>query len=65
MTTAVVSPSKRAQALRTEAAGLSGQQRDYLLWLAAEWDKTAAREARAGKRVQARDDLRGEFASAD
>jgi hypothetical protein len=61
----IQTPAKRAQALRAEAAGQSGQKRDYLLWLAAEWDKTAAREARAGKKVQARDDLRGEIASVD
>jgi len=65
MTSSALIPAKRAQALRAEAAGQSGQQRDYLLWLAAEWDKTAAREARAGKKVKARDDLRGELAGAD
>jgi hypothetical protein len=37
------SPSSQAAALRAKAAALDGHERDYCLWLAAEWDKTAAR----------------------
>ena len=39
-----VTPSQHAADLRNRAADLLGQDRTYLLWLASEWEKTAARE---------------------
>lgn len=38
-----ISPIAQAGAARAKAAGLSGKDREYWLWLAAEWDKTSAR----------------------
>lgn len=34
-------PAVQASNLRAKAATLDGGERDYCLWLAAEWDKTA------------------------
>jgi hypothetical protein len=38
-----ISPSQQAAKLRSMASELAGPDRDYHLWLASEWDKTAAR----------------------
>jgi hypothetical protein len=39
-----LSPTAHAVELRKRATALSGPDRDYYLWLAVEWDKTAARQ---------------------
>ena len=38
-----LNPTAQAAELRARAAGLAGDDRAYCLWLAAEWDKSAAR----------------------
>jgi hypothetical protein len=38
-----ISPFDQAAAHRAKAAELDGAERDYHLWLAQEWDKTATR----------------------
>ena len=58
------SPSAQAAQLRRQANDESGARQQYLLWLAAEWDKTAAREAQS-KRRPAAGDLRSNLIRAD
>jgi hypothetical protein len=36
-------PTEQARKLRKRAAELVGPERDYFLWLALEWEKSAAR----------------------
>jgi hypothetical protein len=38
-----LSPTAMAKEFRAKAATLTGADRDYCLWLAGEWDKTAMR----------------------
>ena len=42
-----LSPAAQAAELRRRATTLSGPDRDYYLWLAVEWDKTAVRQTAA------------------
>ncbi|MGA0604358.1 hypothetical protein ACO2Q0_00010 [Phenylobacterium sp. VNQ135] len=37
-------PAERAAELRLRAQAVDPAQREYLLWLAAEWDRTAMRD---------------------
>jgi hypothetical protein len=43
-----ISPLQKAVELRAQAEGAGGEARSYLLWLAQEWEKTAARESAPG-----------------
>jgi hypothetical protein len=40
-----ISPLDQATEMRARAAALDGPERDYYLWLAGEWDKSANRFA--------------------
>lgn len=39
-----LTPSQQAAELRRKADAALGAERDYLLWLAEEWEKTSARD---------------------
>jgi hypothetical protein len=43
-----LTPRQHAELLRREAETTKGERRNYLLWLAAEWGKSADRYAQAG-----------------
>ena len=55
----VVSPKEMAAEMRRKAETAQGADRDYFLWLASEWGRTAEREAVGlnGRSVQERPSL--------
>ena len=59
------SPAAFAAQLRRQANEEHGSRQEYLLWLASEWEKTAAREAQARRRRTVDGDLRSTLARAD
>jgi hypothetical protein len=46
-----ISPTAQAADARAKAARLEGRERDYWLWLAGEWDRTATREVHPLRRA--------------
>lgn len=46
-----ITPTAQAADARLKAASAEGPQRAYWLWLAGEWDKTAARQGHAAREL--------------
>lgn len=58
MSTNSLTPRQHAEVLRREAEASDGERRNYLLWLAVEWEKSGDRYAQAGSETENRPGFR-------